>query len=145
MLGIKTKLSVVKTNEFKWWQYFYYSVSVGLLILNFLRDWIWVKKLPISAILTRTLFRDSQGNLIMTFPGVQNGTIIITESSGQYGTFQWLLGSQQAKFVNCVGPNPVCNNEGTMTYTPSIGGYTWTAPLTYKLPQQNFTATIIYT
>jgi hypothetical protein len=137
-------MTEVKLPQLRWWQYLYYSISAAVLVLNFLRTWIWIKPLPISPILTRTLYQDSQGNLSMTFNDITRGTIIITESSGQYGTFQWLLGSQRAKLIDCVGPNAACNNEGTMTFTPSINGYTWTAPLTYKLPQQNFTATIIY-
>jgi hypothetical protein len=134
-----------KLPQLRWWQYLYYTLSVAVLLLNFLKAWIWTKPLPISPIITRTLFQDSQGNLVMTFADLTKGMLILTESSGQYGTFQWLLGSQQAKLVQCVSPGGSCNNEGTLTFTPSINGYTWTAPLTFKLPQQNFTVTIIYT
>ncbi len=125
-----------------WWQYIYYAFSVALLIVNFLKDWVWTKPLPISNVLTRTLYTTRSGTLELTFPNVRSGLLILTETSGSYGTYQWLLGNQNATLIGCVSPTQVCTNEGTMQWTSSIGGYTWIAPS--KLAQRNFTATIVY-
>jgi hypothetical protein len=126
-----------------WWQYAFYAFSVAIAIVNFMKDWIWVPKpIPISNILNRTLYTTSTGSLQMTFPGVRSGTLILTESSGSYGTYQWLLGNKNSTLLGCVSPTQVCTNEGTMQWTDSINGYTWIAPS--KLAQRNFTATILF-
>jgi hypothetical protein len=125
-----------------WWQYVFYAFSVGLFIVNFLKDWVWVKPIPISHILQRTLYTTRTGSLEMTFPNVRSGTLTLTETSGSYGTYQWLLGNKNATLLGCVSPTQICTNEGTMQWTDSIGGYTWIAPS--KLAQRNFTAIIVY-
>jgi hypothetical protein len=129
-----------------WWQYMYYAFSVALLIVNFLRDWVFAKPLPISVLLSKPLLMNA-GVQTLTFDNLNAGTITFTDTAGSFGTQQWLVGNQNSTLVSCLSPgalNPkVCSlNPGTMVYTPSVNGYVWTAP--QAIASVNFTATLVY-
>lgn len=125
-----------------WWQYIIYAVSITMLIANFLRDWVFAKSLPISQVLQRSLTTDTNGNYTMTFADLQNGTLTLTESSGSYGTQQWLVGGGQSKLIASVCPNAPCSTTSSLNYDAAIKGYRWVS--TTKLPSSNFTAVIVY-
>lgn len=129
-----------------WWQYMYYAFSVALLILNFLREWVFAKPLPISVLLKVPLLMN-QGVQTLSFDNIRAGTITFTDTAGSFGTYQWLVGNESSSLLSCVSPDSTtpkdCTlNPGTMVHNPSISGYVWTAPQT--IASVNFTATLIY-
>ena len=129
-----------------WWQYMIYAISVTLLIVNFLRDWVFAKPLPISALLSKRLLARA-GAQTLAFDNISAGVITFTDTAGSFGTYQWLVGNESSSLISCVSPASTtpkdCTlNPGTMTYTPNIQGYVWTAPQT--LASVNFTATLVY-
>lgn len=131
-----------KTKMVAWWQYIFYAFSATMLIVNFLKDWVWAKSYPISPLLNRTLTVDTNGNYTMAFANVLSGTITLTESSGSFGTQQWLVGGGQSKLLGSVCPNAPCSTTTQLNYDANIKGYRWVSPT--KLPSSNFTATVIY-
>ena len=125
-----------------WWQYIWYAISASLLLFNFLNTYVWNKPLPISQVLRRTLAVDTNGNYTMSFANVLNGTITLTESTGTYGTQQWLVGGGSSKLLGSVCPNAPCSTTSDLNFDATIQGYRWVS--TTKLPSNDFTATIVY-
>ena len=129
-----------------WWQYMYYAFSVTILIVNFLRDWVFAKTLPISGLLSKPLLI-KEGVQTLTFDNIRAGTITFTDTAGSFGTYQWLVGNQNATLLSCVSPNSTTPKDctlspGTMVHSPSINGFVWSAP--QNIASVNFTATLVY-
>jgi hypothetical protein len=124
----------------------YYAFSVTLLIVNFLREWVFAKPLPISVLQSKQLLMNA-GVQTLSFDNVRAGTITFTDTAGSFGSQQWLVGNQSSSLVACVSPysstpKDCTQNPGTMVYTPEISGYVWTAPQT--LASVNYSATVVY-
>ena len=128
-----------------WWQYMYYAISATFLLVNFLRDWIFAKPFPISSLLSKKLSM-TEGLQTMSFDNISAGTITFTDSAGNYGTYQWLVGNQNATLISCVPPASSSKNcslsPGTMTYNSDIRGFVWSPP--QAIPNTDFTATLVY-
>jgi hypothetical protein len=80
------------------------------------------------------------------FHNIQNGLLIMSDAANSAGTYVWVVGGQ-APGVLLGGSGGGSTGKqisiGTLTYTPTIKGYTWTLPAGFPLPFINMKYTIL--
>jgi hypothetical protein len=80
------------------------------------------------------------------FHNLQNGLLIMSDTANSAGTYVWVVGGQ-APGVLLGGSGGGSTGKqisiGTLTYTPTIKGYTWTLPAGFPLPFINMKYTTL--
>jgi hypothetical protein len=80
------------------------------------------------------------------FHNLQNGLLIMSDTANSAGTYIWVVGGQ-APGVLLGGSGGGSTGKqisiGTLTYTPTIKGYTWTLPAGFPLPFINMKYTTL--
>ena len=104
-----------------------------LLLVLILRVYVWEKQLALQD--TRIVV--SAANATVQFSNIQNGLIVMSDAANSAGTFVWVVGGQAPGVLlggSGGGATGKQINLGTLTYTPTIKGYTWTKPAGFPLP-----------
>ena len=109
------------------------SIVFLVLILLILRVYVWQKELALSD----TRIVTSAASETVQFHNIQNGLIVMSDAANSAGTFVWVVGGQAPGTLLGGSGGGASGKQivlGTLTYTPTIKGYTWTKPAGFPLP-----------
>lgn len=104
-----------------------------ILILLILRVYVWQKELALSD----TRIVTSAASETVQFHNIQNGLIVMSDAANSAGTFVWVVGGQAPGTLLGGSGGGASGKQivlGTLAYTPTIKGYTWTKPAGFPLP-----------